>query len=118
MKPVTQELLRQAIDAFAFELPAGEAERFGAGHINDTFAWSLYVRYNIEDGDLEETGGFFQYNLDCIAFRLNVDYLTSYTTDDGWKHDSDFRISLGFWLRAFPHDEDEDWMDWASLADR
>ena len=41
MKPVTQELLRQAIDAFAFELPAGEAERFGAGHINDTFAvWS------------------------------------------------------------------------------
>ena len=30
MKPVTQELLRQAIDAFAFELPAGEAERFGA----------------------------------------------------------------------------------------
>ena len=87
-------------------------------HINDTFAWSLYVRYNIEDGDLEETGGFFQYNLDCIAFRLNVDYLTSYTTDDGWKHDSDFRISLGLWLRAFPHDEDEDWMDWASLADR
>ena len=87
-------------------------------HINDTFAWSLYVRYNIEDGDLEETGGFFQYNLDCIAFRLNVDYLTSYTTDDGWKHDSDFRVSLGLWLRAFPHDEDEDWMDWASLADR
>ena len=87
-------------------------------HINDTFAWSLYVRYNIEDGDLEETGGFFQYNLDCIALRLNVDYLTSYTTDDGWKHDSDFRISLGLWLRAFPHDEDEDWMDWASLADR
>ena len=38
MKPVTQELLRQAAAAFAFDRPAGEAERFGAGHVNDTFA--------------------------------------------------------------------------------
>ena len=38
MKPVTQELLRQAAAAFAFDRPADEAERFGAGHINDTFA--------------------------------------------------------------------------------
>ena len=38
MKPVTQELLRQAAETFAFDRPAGEAERFGAGHINDTFA--------------------------------------------------------------------------------
>ena len=38
MKLVTQELLRQAAAAFAFDRPAGEAERFGAGHINDTFA--------------------------------------------------------------------------------
>lgn len=38
MKPVTQELLRQAAGAFAFGRPTGEAERYGAGHINDTFA--------------------------------------------------------------------------------
>lgn len=38
MKPVTQELLRQAAAAFDFGLPAGEAQRYGAGHINDTFA--------------------------------------------------------------------------------
>ena len=38
MKPVTQELLRQAAAAFDFGLPIGEAERYGAGHINDTFA--------------------------------------------------------------------------------
>lgn len=38
MKLVTQELLRQAAAAFAFDRPVGEAERFGAGHINDTFA--------------------------------------------------------------------------------
>ena len=38
MKPVTQELLRQAAAAFDFGLPTGEAERYGEGHINDTFA--------------------------------------------------------------------------------
>ena len=38
MKPVTQALLRQAAAAFDFGLPTGEAERYGAGHINDTFA--------------------------------------------------------------------------------
>ena len=38
MKPVTQELLRQAAAAFDFGLPTGEAERYGAGHINDPFA--------------------------------------------------------------------------------
>ena len=38
MKPVTQELLLQAAAAFDFGLPTGEAERYGAGHINDTFA--------------------------------------------------------------------------------
>src|SRR5699024_6654876 len=38
MTPVTQELLRQAAAAFDFGLPTGEAERYGAGHINDTFA--------------------------------------------------------------------------------
>ena len=38
MKPVTQELLRQAAAAFDFGLPTGEVERYGEGHINDTFA--------------------------------------------------------------------------------
>ena len=38
MKPVTQPLLQQAAAAFAFGCPTGAAERYGAGHINDTFA--------------------------------------------------------------------------------
>ena len=38
MKPVTQPLLQQAAGAFAFGCPTGAAERYGAGHINDTFA--------------------------------------------------------------------------------
>ena len=87
-------------------------------HLCDTLDWSLYARYNTEREDLEEVGGFLQYNLDCISFRCNVGYLPSYTSEDGWKHDSDFRISLGAWLRAFPKDNDEDWMMWGDLSNR
>jgi len=59
-----------------------------------------------------------QYNLDCVSFRCNFGYLPSYTSEDGWKHDSDFRVSLGAWLRAFPKDDDEDWMMWGDLSNR
>ncbi len=82
----------------------------------DTVDWSVYARYNLEVGDLEEIGGFFQYSLDCISFRLNMEYLTSYETDDGYEHDSDFKVSFGVWLRAFPREEDHDWMSWGNLT--
>ena len=38
MKPVTEQMLRAAEQAFAFGCETGPAERYGAGHINDTFA--------------------------------------------------------------------------------
>ena len=38
MKPITEALLHQAADAFAFDCVIGSIERYGAGHINDTFA--------------------------------------------------------------------------------
>ena len=87
-------------------------------HLCDRIDWSLYARYNLEYDDLEEVGGFLQYNLDCLSFRLNVGYLPSYTSEDGWKHDSDLRLSLSAWLRAFPKERDEDWMMWGNLANR
>lgn len=87
-------------------------------HLSDIWDWSLYLRHNIEHSDLEEIGGFVQYNLDCISFRLNLGYLPSYTSEDGYNHESDFRISLGASLRAFTEDDDEDWMQWGDLANR
>ncbi len=87
-------------------------------HFSDTVDWSLYARYNTDRNDLEEVGGFFQYSLDCISFRFNLGYLPSYTTEDDYKHDSDIRLSIGAWLRAFPKEEDEDWMDWGNLTNR
>jgi meiotically up-regulated gene 157 (Mug157) protein len=85
-------------------------------HVCDTFDWSLYLRHNIERSELEEIGGFVQYNLDCISFRLNLEYLMDYVSEDGYKHDSDFRISLGAWLRIFPKEDDHDWMEWGNLT--
>ncbi len=82
----------------------------------DLIEWSAYARYNLETSDLDEIGGFIQYNLDCLAFRLNTRYLPKYYSDDGRKHGSDFRISFELWLRAFPHEESESWMTWGSLA--
>ena len=38
MKPITETLLRQAAEAFAFHCDIGDIARYGAGHINDTFA--------------------------------------------------------------------------------
>ncbi len=85
--------------------------------LTDLWEWSLYGRYNFEYEDLEEVGGFIQYNLDCISFRCNLGYIPVYTTEDGYKHDPDFRISLGAWLRAFPRTEDEKWMSWGPLEE-
>ena len=38
MKPITEALLHQAAAAFSFDCATGDIERYGAGHINDTFA--------------------------------------------------------------------------------
>jgi hypothetical protein len=85
-------------------------------HVCDTFDWSLYARYNTKAQDLEEIGGYLQYNLDCMSFRFNIEHVSEYTTDDGYTHDKDLRLSLGAWLRAFPKDDDEEWMTWGNLV--
>ncbi|MDO4527398.1 MAG: hypothetical protein Q4C03_01250 [bacterium] len=90
--------------------------------INDAFEWSLYWRYNTEYTDLEEIGGYLQYNLDCISFRFNVGYIPSYTSESYYnenklyKHSSDVSFSFGIWLRAFPTVEEDDWLDWGNLS--
>lgn len=83
--------------------------------LTDTVDWSLYARWNIAEGDVEEYGGFVQYSLDCISFRLLASYLPSYTSVDSYHHDSDFRVSFSAWLRALPEDEPQDWMTWGNI---
>ncbi len=82
----------------------------------DTMDWSLYARYNVEWESLEEIGGYVQYNLDCVSFRLTTEYLPTYVAPDGDKFRPDLKVSLGAWLRAFPMDDDDDWMGWGNFA--
>lgn len=85
-------------------------------HICDMFDWSGYIRYNTERSELEEIGGYIQYNLDCISFRIITDYIPAYYSEDRVRHGSDFRLAFSMSLRAFPQQEDEDWMMWGNLS--
>ena len=85
-------------------------------HLCETIDWSAYARYNLEYGDLEEIGGYVQYNLDCISLRVATEYDPVYTSLDGRKHSADFRVSFDVWLRAFPKKDEPDWMAWGNLS--
>lgn len=37
MNAITESILKEAADAFAFDRTTGEISRYGEGHINDTF---------------------------------------------------------------------------------
>ncbi len=83
--------------------------------LSDAWGWSLYTRYNLDRNDLEEVGGFIQYSLDCITFRIVSSYMPSYIASDHTKYDSDFRIGFNVWLRERPSRSHEDWMTWGGM---
>jgi hypothetical protein len=72
-------------------------------------AWSVnaYSRFEAEESEVEEIGGYIQYQTDCLIFRLKGRYLPGYTRSDGHEEEDDYRISLNVWLRAFPPDDIE-----------
>jgi lipopolysaccharide assembly outer membrane protein LptD (OstA) len=80
--------------------------------ITDAWAWSLFVRYDSDEGELEEVGGYLQYGLDCLIFQLRTSYRTAYTRIDGSEKESDFRISFVMWLRAMDKKKREQWDRW------
>lgn len=88
----------------------------------DLIEWSAYWRYNTKLSRLEEVGGYVQYNIDCLSFRLNIGHLPSYYSEDYYNpnarrhYKSDVRFSLGIWLRALPRAQKEPWMNWGSFA--
>lgn len=69
---------------------------------NEIWHFNLNSRYELEDSRLQEQGGYVQRNFDCMTFRLIGRILPSYTRPDGSEHDTDYRVSLEFWLTAFP----------------
>ncbi len=66
------------------------------------WTWNVFGRYEGEAGRMEEAGGYIQRNLDCLSIRTRASVLPAYEHDDGTEEESEFRVMLEFWLRAFP----------------
>ncbi len=79
---------------------------------SDIWSSSIYARYDIDKGDLEEIGGSLDYSLDCMTFRFSVGYLPAYTAEDRYSHDAEMNFSLGLWLKHFAKDRAEEWHTW------
>lgn len=69
--------------------------------ICDSLGWSPFVRYDLRRNELDEVGSWFEYRLDCLAFRLTTSYISSFTRIDGSKRESDVRVGFFIYLRAF-----------------
>ncbi len=80
--------------------------------ITDAWAWSLFVRFDADEGQMDEVGGYLQYSLDCLVFQFRSSYLPAYTRIDGSERDSDFRVSFVMWLRAMNKQKREQWDRW------
>jgi lipopolysaccharide assembly outer membrane protein LptD (OstA) len=78
----------------------------------EAWAWSLFVRYDTDEGELEEVGGYLQYSLDCLIFQLRSSYRPAYSRIDGSEKESDYRVSFVMWLRAMDKKKREQWDRW------
>jgi LPS-assembly protein len=67
-----------------------------------TWSYNLYGRYEFEDSQVQEQGGYIQRTLDCLVFRVGGSMLPGFTRTDGSERDDEYRVLLEFWLTAFP----------------
>jgi hypothetical protein len=66
------------------------------------WSYNLYTRYEFENSQLEEQGGYVQRNLDCMSIRCGANFMPGYTRTDGSTRDDEYRVVVAFWLTAFP----------------
>jgi len=69
---------------------------------NRQWRFGSYARYDTEDDDLEAAGGYIQHNWDCLALKTGGRFRPGYTRSDGSEQEDEYRITLEFWLTAFP----------------
>ncbi|MFA7173036.1 MAG: LptA/OstA family protein [Kiritimatiellia bacterium] len=81
--------------------------------INSVWSYSLYARYDLRYNSLDEIGGYIQYSLDCLVFRLHSAYVNSFERIDGEsKRDDDFRVAFTMWFKAENRNEHDEWLTW------
>jgi lipopolysaccharide assembly outer membrane protein LptD (OstA) len=79
---------------------------------NDIWAGNGYARYDSTERHLQEIGGYVQYDLDCLTFRLNAGVLPAFTRTDGTRRPMDYRVALYMDVKAFRKDNVEKLRAW------
>jgi lipopolysaccharide assembly outer membrane protein LptD (OstA) len=63
---------------------------------------NVYGNYEFDDSQLGEIGGYIQRNYDCLAVRTGMGFVPGYTNGSGVQTKNEWRLTLEFWLTAFP----------------
>ena len=103
--PLNPDLLNRPVDpqliGYNFLHPA-ELARISVTHRFNTY-WSanVFTRYDVKESQLDEVGGYVQYDLDCLAFRLTSGYMPAFTRYDGTQRGADYSVAFLVWVKAF-----------------
>ena len=68
---------------------------------NEHWGFDLFGRYEFEESQVEEVGGWVQYSWDCLALRLIGSVEPAYTNEYGEEEETDWKITLTGWLTDF-----------------
>ena len=67
----------------------------------DWFAFSPYVRWDLDENELDSVGAWFDYLTDCLGFRFLVEYENDCKRVDGYTYDDEWNFGFYIYLRAF-----------------
>lgn len=79
---------------------------------NSDWSANVFSRYNMRESSLEEIGGYVQYELDCLAFRMTSGYHPAITRYDGTQRNADYRVAFFVWVKALQTDYVEKMRGW------
>ena len=68
---------------------------------NEHWGFDLFGRYEFEESQVEEVGGWLQYKWDCLALRLIASVEPSYTNEYGEEEETDWHVTITGWLTDF-----------------
>lgn len=70
----------------------------------DWLAFGPFVRWDLQDNELDAVGSWIDYLTDCLGFRLMVKYQNEYTRVDGYRYRDSWDVGFYIYLRAFGSD--------------
>jgi lipopolysaccharide assembly outer membrane protein LptD (OstA) len=98
---------------YVYDLRASAIARAGITHrFNSYWSANVTARYDTRETQLQEIGGYVQYELDCLAFRLNSSYMPPYDYYNGVRRKPDYRVAMMIWVKALQPDHIEKLRGW------